>query len=237
LNALKYFHMLKNESPSLFDVHKAERRARILAAARRLIARRGVGGLTLRDLAAEATVSVPTVYNLVGGKQAILSALLSETFVRVAARLGAVNGGGMVERALALCEAGWTEVLDEPSYFRGLVHEFLVSQENAPVRRDVDESNIRLMTGVLRAGAAAGELADWVDPDALARTLWANYMVTMIGWAAGELTDEELPACATYGLCLILLGVARGDAAPKLEKLIRAQQNKARPLRSKGALK
>lgn len=230
--------MLKNEQPSLFDVHKAERRARILQAARRLIARRGVDGLTLRDLAAEAIVSVPTVYNLVGGKQAVLSALLGETLVRVAARLESARAGGLVERALALCEAGWAEVLDEPSYFRGLVHSFLVSQENADVRRDIDESNVRLMSGVLAAARADGELADWVEPDALARTLWANYMVAMIGWAAGELSDEELPACATYGLCLILLGVARGDAVKKLERLIRAHQSKARATpRQKGAVK
>ena len=54
---------------SLHDEHKAERRARILQAARRLIARRGVQRLNMRDLAQEARVSVPTVYNLIGGKQ------------------------------------------------------------------------------------------------------------------------------------------------------------------------
>ena len=35
----------------LIDEHKAERRARILAAARTLIAQRGYDGLTMRDLA------------------------------------------------------------------------------------------------------------------------------------------------------------------------------------------
>jgi len=230
--------MLKTEPQSLFEVHKAERRARILQAARRLIARRGVEGLTLRDLAVEAKVSVPTVYNLVGGRPAILSALLSETFVRVAARLEAAREGGMVARALALCEAGWQELLEEPSYFRGLVHSFLVSEENAPLRREIDRANVALMTGVLTDGKAAGELAAWCDPEALACTLWAHYVVSMIGWAAGELTDEELPACATYGLCMILLGVARGTAAHQLEKLARASQPRARPSRahhSKGA--
>jgi AcrR family transcriptional regulator len=235
LNTLKSLHMLKNES--LFEVHKAERRERILAAARRLIARRGVEGLTLRDLAAEAVVSVPTVYNLVGGKQAVLSALLAETFARVAGRLEAARADGMVDRAMALCAAGWTELLEEPGYFRGLVRSFLVSEESAPVRQEIDEANVRLMTALLTAGRADGELASWCDPEALARTLWAQYVVCMIGWASNELTDEELPACATYGMCLMLLGVARGAAAHKLQKLVRASQPDARAERAhaKGA--
>ena len=56
----------------LLEDQKAERRARILASARRLIAERGFDGLTMRDLAAASRVSVPTLYNLFGGKQALL---------------------------------------------------------------------------------------------------------------------------------------------------------------------
>ncbi|MGH9362599.1 MAG: TetR/AcrR family transcriptional regulator, partial [Thermoanaerobaculia bacterium] len=70
---------------SLLEEHKAERRARILAAARELIAERGYEGLTMRDLAHASRVSVPTLYNLFGGKQAILLGELEETFERVVA--------------------------------------------------------------------------------------------------------------------------------------------------------
>lgn len=204
--------------------HKAARRANILAAARKLIARHGVERLTLRELAAAASVSVPTVYNLVGGKQAVLSALLGDTFARVAARLSAVRAGGLVERALALCEAGWTELLAEPGYFKGVVRAFLVSDDNAPLRREVDEANVGLMAGVLSLAQAEGELVAWCDAELVARTLWAQYVVCMIGWATGELPDAELPSCATFGLCAILIGFARGEAQRKLEKLIRQSQ-------------
>jgi AcrR family transcriptional regulator len=59
---------------SLFEEHKAERRARIISAARELVTKHGYDGLTMRDLAAAARVSVPTLYNLFGGKDAILAA-------------------------------------------------------------------------------------------------------------------------------------------------------------------
>jgi len=221
---LNYFYML-NKSTSLFDLHKAERRARILASARRLIARRGVEGLTLRDLAAASQVSVPTVYNLIGGKQALLSALLEETFARVAARLGALAEGGLVARALALCEAGWSELLAEPAYFRELVHAFLVSDETTPLRRQIDERQMDVMTQVLRIGQAHGELAEWADPAQVASTLYAHYVLTLLRWAGGELQDPGLAPTITYGLCLILLGVARGEAAHELERRCRQAQS------------
>lgn len=222
--------MLKNPTDSLFELHKAERRARILAAARKLIARRGVEGLTLRDLAAAAAVSVPTVYNLVGGKQAVLTALLDEMLARIAARLGEAAGGGVVERALALCEAGWTETLAEPSYFRGLVRAFLVADETEPVRRATDERNVALMAGVLARGRDDGELERWVDPVALSAMLYQCYVATMLRWACDELSSEALPSTITYGLALILRGVARGPAVKKLARLIREnQQQGARP--------
>jgi len=50
----------------------AQRRERILAAAREIVAEQGTAGLSMRDLARKSRVTVPTVYNLVGGKDAVL---------------------------------------------------------------------------------------------------------------------------------------------------------------------
>jgi AcrR family transcriptional regulator len=222
--------MLKTSPPNLFELHKTARRARILAAARKLIARRGFEGLTLRDLAAAAEVSVPTVYNLVGSKQAVLVALLDEMLARIAGRLADARAGGMVERALALCEAGWSETLAEPSYFRGLMHAFLVSEETAPLRRQIDERNIALMAGVLAAGQFDGELRAWVDPMALSFSMYTSYIAVMLRWCGGEIEDAALPGAISYGLALTLGGAARGRAAKKLERLARANQAKSVPV-------
>src|SRR6187200_1628947 len=103
---------------SLFEEHKAERRKRILAAARELIAERGYDGLTMRELAAASRVSVPTLYNLFGGKQAILLGELEETFAAVVAGSERVATGSTVERALATCDAGNNDLLAIPRYSR-----------------------------------------------------------------------------------------------------------------------
>jgi AcrR family transcriptional regulator len=57
----------------------SETRAAILAAATRLFLSRGYGPVTVSDIAAEASVAVPTVYASAGGKSAILATLIDES--------------------------------------------------------------------------------------------------------------------------------------------------------------
>ncbi|MFX8339372.1 helix-turn-helix domain-containing protein, partial [Acinetobacter baumannii] len=60
------------------DTAKAERRSRIIKAARDLIRETGDAGLSMRALAAKAGVSLATPYNLFGSKRAVLVAVLED---------------------------------------------------------------------------------------------------------------------------------------------------------------
>jgi AcrR family transcriptional regulator len=66
-------------SMALRDEQTALTRRRILDAAGRLFAERGYPGTTLAGIAAAAGVSVQTIYNLVGGKPALLKAVYDVT--------------------------------------------------------------------------------------------------------------------------------------------------------------
>jgi AcrR family transcriptional regulator len=209
---------------SLFDEHKAERRARILRAARQLIAERGYDGLTMRDLAQASRVSVPTLYNLFGGKQALLLGELEVTFARVLAGSESVKTGSAVARALATCDAGNNDLLAVPRYSRELILLFLTAEDTVAVRRTAAEQYARLMAGILRDGQAAGEIAAWVDPLPLSRRMFQHYTMAMIEWARGELDTDEFRAVTRYGMCLMLLGVAVGAAGRRLKKELQTLQ-------------
>lgn len=209
---------------SLFEEHKAERRARILRAARQLIAERGYDGLTMRDLARASRVSVPTLYNLFGGKQALLLGELEVTFATVVASIENVKTGTSVERALATCDAGNNDLLAVPRYSRELILLFLTAEDTADVRRQVAESYARLMAGILRAGQAAGEIQAWVDPLTTSRRMFAHYTIAMIEWARGEIGADEFRAVTRYGMCIMLLGLARGRAQRQLTKELQTLQ-------------
>lgn len=210
---------------NLFEEHKAERRARILATARELIAERGYDGLTMRDLASASRVSVPTLYNLFGGKQALLLGELESTFAAVVAGIATARTGSVVDRALATCDAGNADVLAVPRYSRELILLFLTSPDTGTLRRSSAESYAELMAEVLRDGQAAGEIEPWVDPLTHARRMFAHYQLTMIEWARGEIDADAFRAATRYGMCAMLLGIARGRAQRRLATEFRKVQS------------
>jgi AcrR family transcriptional regulator len=218
---------------NLFEEHKAERRARILAAARELIAERGYDGLTMRDLARASRVSVPTLYNLFGGKQALLLGELESTFAAVVAAIAGAKTGSVVDRALATCDAGNADLLAVPRYSRELILLFLTSAETSALRRSSAESYAALMADLLREGQKTGEIQPWVDALVLSRRMFAHYQLAMIEWARGEIDAETFRAATRFGMCVMLLGVARGTAQSRLGAELRAVQARMTSGRSK----
>ena len=214
---------------TLFEEHKAERRARILAAARELIAERGYQGLTMRDLARASRVSVPTLYNLFGGKQALLLGELEHTFSAVVAAIANARDGDVVDRALATCDAGNADLLAVPRYSRELILLFLTSAETASLRRDAAEGYADLMADLLRDGQRAGDVEPWIDPAVLSRRMFAHYSLAMIEWARGEMDADAFRAVTRFGMCAMLLGVARGRARQRLAAELRRAQSALAP--------
>jgi AcrR family transcriptional regulator len=223
-NAFIIFNALKKMG--LHDENKAERRARIIDAARRLIAEDGYDGLSMRALADAARVSVPTLYNLFGSKHAILAAEMEEAFVSIASDFELTKRGDAVERAWALLQAGIRRLVAVPGYYRQLVHVMLTSHETDELRHAIEDQYVALMAGNLRAGQADRELADWFDADVLARQLFFTFMMAVLGWARGEFDDGTLGEVAAYGQCMLLLGVARGDRAARLAERVKRLQRK-----------
>src|SRR5678815_3326895 len=105
---------------SLFDEHKAERRTKILAAARRLVVERGYDGLTMRELARAARVAVPTLYNLFCSKDAILVAELEASARHIASRLP-TGGDSFFARGMAGFEAGMSLIEEAPEFYRAVM--------------------------------------------------------------------------------------------------------------------
>ena len=70
-------------TPGTRSRNMAKRRAAILSQARAMIADDGFDALKLRDLAQRAKLTVPTIYNLIGGKQEILSEIIEDLVQRL----------------------------------------------------------------------------------------------------------------------------------------------------------
>ena len=202
----------------------AERRQRILAAARAIVARQGYEALTMRELARESRVTVPTLYNLIGGKQAVLAAAVEEQTLRFLAAVERQAGRSPAARLLAVVGACTRELLGLPAYYRSLLHLLYRAEAASRVRRRVDRALGSELAGALRAIADSGELVAWADPRALLRSLRSQLSANALAWASGGLADQAFAATACYDTCLTLLGVTTGRSHAELERAAREAQ-------------
>lgn len=165
-------------------------RSQIIEAARRLYERSGEAAVTMDDIAREAGYSKATLYVYFSGKEEIgrAIALQSMQSLREALRLAANEPGGFTERALALCRAlaGFYE--RDPlsfDYAAGEV-EFDPGSSAAGVLRDIYETGeeiTRLVGGLLREGAAQGEVNASLDIPGTVLLFWGSLcgMIRMAG--------------------------------------------------------
>lgn len=202
-------------------VQMNRRRQRILVAARKLISEQGYESLTMRALAEASGVTVPTIYNLIGNKDAVLGAAIRDGTMRF---FGEVQSGAS---PIAILEKNVTELVNQPAYYRPLLR-VLLHGRASDAMAELDELYLRHLRDALEVMTERGELEPWVDCAILAERLLSNLYGAASEWATGLLSDETLPVVASYDANLTLAGVAT-------EKSRRRFQNRAQRLQ-KGSI-
>jgi AcrR family transcriptional regulator len=91
---------------------------RILDAARRIVERDGVDGLTIRALSAQADVSPTSIYQHIGGKQAVCDALIDTYFTDLREQLIAIDESDPVLRLRRAGIIYREHALDAPAFTR-----------------------------------------------------------------------------------------------------------------------
>jgi len=211
----------------LVTKQREERKQRILDVARRLIAEKGYDGVTMRELADLSLVSVPTLYNLFGGKNELLFAAVESYFAELLGESTLRNAGEGLARILFLARMLGKQTPRHAQHARSLmgffgnisdaggIHELVAHQLTAQLRSSLDEMQ------------RTRQLVGWAETEPLAERLASQLSITMFEWARQQLTDDGLLGAMLYGTALTLLGLARGKAATELEALVREHQEDA----------
>jgi AcrR family transcriptional regulator len=213
----------------LVTEQKLERRERILAGARELISERGYAGLTMRDLAAHCRVSVPTLYNQFGGKDALLASAVESHFTGLLDAVREGSGQRGHARVLAVVAACAEEQARLPRYHRALLLAFMRARETASLQASlVAELASELECGLdeMKAGR---QLAAWVSSPVLARAITTACIAASTIWLTGELDDDMLRAAMLHAASTMVLGCARGSAREALESAARLSQRALEP--------
>jgi len=160
--------------PRITAEHEAEKRQRILAAARLVFVTKGFHEASIDDLVAESGASVGAIYNYFGGKdelihESIVAAVNAEADAVLADTLSAGSAREKMERAIT----GWFDyTIDPPGAAAFLVQCWAVASQKALIRDLLVRRRERMvMVAALigRAGIDAGELPGDFDRDAMAR--------------------------------------------------------------------
>ncbi|MGH0028874.1 MAG: TetR/AcrR family transcriptional regulator [Myxococcota bacterium] len=207
----------------LITEQKLERRARILSGARELIAERGYAGLTMRDLAAHCRVSVPTLYNQFGSKDALLAAAVEGHFQGVLARTRETAQDLGAARVLAVVAQCADDIAALPRYNRALMQAFVHGRETVARLSIASELAAELERG-LEEMRSRRQLADWVSARVLADRITASCIAASMMWLVGEFDAEKTRAAMLHATSTMVLGCARGAARRPLEAAARDAQ-------------
>jgi TetR/AcrR family transcriptional regulator, hemagglutinin/protease regulatory protein len=147
-----------------------ERRAQLLRCALRAFAREGIGSAGHADIAAEAHVSVPTVFDYFPTRAALIEAVVDEVERFFSARsAGAVASVASVPEQLAAVLRDFAESCDtHPEYARVWVNWGTSFQKKIwPYYQRFMSGSIKFHRDLIAAGLARGEPLRGVDPDRL----------------------------------------------------------------------
>lgn len=205
----------------------ADRRRRILAAAREIIGTQGFDALTMRTLAEAGGVTVPTIYNLVGNKDEVLTAAVAEQNDQFLAGIHRSEGD-----LLAIIDADARELLRMRDYYRSLVQLLMTNEAAAPARHDVERALHDLLRSALGELAEADAIENWVDLDALQDRIQSQLWIASMQWSQGVIPDARLRDTMVYAISLLMLGVVRGPARKEFEIAARQAQPIKRELRA-----
>lgn len=197
---------------------KADRRRRIVEAARELIRETGDTGLSMRAIAARANVSLATPYNLFGSKRAIVMAVL-EDVREFGERFGSIKNVSAIERIFKALSITLSYHVEDPDFYRTIWSSLLDRAGSPELRAElITPESDRFWMGLIAEAVREGSLEDDIDVQLLHRELGNTFTGVMLTWVFGGCTAEQLEPAMGYGYAMTLAGAATDEARPKIRK-------------------
>lgn len=185
--------MAGNE-PSLREFNMAKRRQRILHEARKLITRGGLEDLNLRALASAAAVTVPTIYNLLGNKEALVVALFSDAVGEIENRVRRHRNETPLEMAEAVVTESTGVFAEDENYYRAAFIAVEYLDQSGPHQDSVAQIyrwGERIIADGFTACRETGLLRGQIPTTLLGEQVLRSYRTSCRAWAFGQISIDE----------------------------------------------
>lgn len=175
-----------------------------MTAARDLMTEHGVLAVTLEAIAERADVAVQTIYNRVGGRNAVMLAVAEQAYQATRKYLDDAfdSPGTVAERLQRIAFAYVMFGVTRPQEFRWLAFPPVDAPAQERVVAMVTEQTGRL-ADLLREGIADGTVHPYIDPDVTALALWRMWdgviSLTFRNDSLRRTPDQVLPLALAVG--------------------------------------
>ncbi len=144
----------------------------MLEGAERLLERHGVDGLTVRRMAAEASVAPMGVYSRFGGKHGVLDALLARGFDQLAAALDVVEDEDPLDALAEAARRYRSFAKRHPALYGLMFDRAIPGWQPSPSALGHAGAPFKLLVRHVSLAIAAGALAEG-DPVEVAQRVWS----------------------------------------------------------------
>ena len=196
---------------------KSQRAERILDHARAMIAEEGFDALKIRELAARSELTVPTIYNLIGGKSEILARII-EALVE---RLHEVQSRSDLDDIEAGFEQQITRLADlfaqDEDFYRAA---FVAGDRSGLFEQRSDGGifarSLQQPVEACKAAHTEGLLKGAISAEQLGRQVYDSYRLARQDWANGYFDLDEFRARALTGIFVSLAADASAEFRQRL---------------------
>ncbi|SCW53217.1 transcriptional regulator, TetR family [Sphingobium faniae] len=187
-----------------------ERRKRILAVTRELVAEQGIDGFSINALCRRAEVAKQTLYNAFGTKGELIAAAILDYFEDYESHIPYRSATGTLNRLIERMVAIGTRNLAIPNYIKAITGFYFSASANPELRATLHDIFSGIQAPYVESLVASSSLHPWVEGGRLIDSLDEQRMLTAAKWARGDISDEHFVDSLVMGVLTILLGVSRG---------------------------
>jgi AcrR family transcriptional regulator len=176
--------------------NKLEKRARIVAAARRLFDRQGFAETTTLQIAEAADIGTGTLFLYARSKEDLLVMVFKDEMMEVALNLfqRLPKAGNLVDQALAVFAGMVDYHARDIDLTRLLMREIIIPSE--PDRRSAMDDLTAVIFGnlasLVESARTKGQIDQRFNPEVTGRTIFAIYYFNLLSWLAGRLDRKEM---------------------------------------------
>ena len=195
-----------------------DRRQRILAAARDMVADHGYDGMVMSQVAEQAGVSPTTLYNLYNTKDELVLEALRELLIENSVRLSEAEKPGWQFLLRSVKNGAWMAT-NAPAYAEAITHALLRANPGDALIKILLVNGKRDMLTSVKAMAERGELKQGINHEELATSIHGVYWSTFTLWNKGLVNLQDMEHTLQMNFLAMLIPACVGDTREQLEAL------------------